>query len=373
MRHEVAIYSASSGWAGFYDRSAGWEGGAERQMTLLARALSERGMRVAHVTFPIRDPVELDYPLTLVTRAPRRGTGIWRGVREFSTIFRAFVKADADVLVIRSGSAVLALGALYCTLRRRALVFSSSNVSDFTLETMSGRSSWLYRLGLRRAATVVVQSDEQGAMAREAFPWLRDVVRIPSFAVSASSPSAPAQAKEAFLWFGRSAAYKHPLRYVELARALPDARFRMIVTWTSEAGDLRERLAEATADVPNIEVMAAVTHPELLDLVRRSVAVVNTSSLEGMPNAFLEAWTHGVPVLTYEFDPDRIVAERKLGISAAGSWDAFVQGANELWESRTDRADMSERVRAYVEATHSVESVGARWAQLVSGLRRERC
>ena len=118
--------------------------------------------------------------------------------------------------------------------------------------------------------------------------------------------------------------------------------------------------------------MDAVTHPELLELVRRSVAVVNTSTLEGMPNSFLEAWTQGIPVLTYEFDPDKIVEGRELGISRCGSWDAFVEGAQELWESRTDRSDVSERVRSYVASTHSVESIGARWAELVSGLRKRR-
>lgn len=366
----MAIYSASSGWAGFYDRSVGWDGGAERQMTLLARTLAERGVQVAHITFPVRDPVELTYPITLVSRAPRRGTGIRRGLRELLAISRAFVEADGDVLVIRSGSAVLAIASLYCLVRRRKLIFSSSNISDFTLETMSARSKPFYAFGLRRTCAVVVQSDDQRALAEERFPWLRKMVHIPSFAEGAGESSAETDGTaETFLWFGRCVPYKHPLRYVELARAVPEARFRMIVTRMSEAGDLGERLADAIADVPNLELIDPVTHPRLLELIKRSVAVVNTSTLEGMPNAFLEAWSCGVSVLTFEFDPDDVVTRHELGVSASGSWDAFVDGAARLWRSRTDRVEISRRVRSYVHDTHSIESVGNRWIELITDLR----
>jgi glycosyltransferase involved in cell wall biosynthesis len=372
VRHEVAIYSASSGWAGFYDRSAGWDGGAERQMMLLARTLSERGASVAHITFPAQDPVELTYDVTLVSRAPRQGHGLRRGLRELLTITRAFVTANADVLVIRSASGVLAIAALYCMFFRRKLIFSSSNVSDFTLETMSRRSARFYAFGLRRASAVVVQSEEQRTLAAEKFPRLRNVVRIPSFA-QGDSPEGPFdEIPEAFLWFGRSAPYKHPLRYVELARAFPEARFRMIVTWTSEAGDLRERLDEATAGVPNLELLAAVKHPELMRLIPKSVAVVNTSSLEGMPNSFLEAWSCGTPVLTFEFDPDGVVARHNLGVSASGSWEAFIDGARQLWASRADRDEVARHVRQYLSETHSVENVGARWRSLITDVRSGR-
>jgi len=369
VHHEVAIYSASAGWAGTYDRSVGWDGGAERQMTLLARTLAVRGVRVAKITFPVHDPVELSYPLTLVARAPRQGKGLRRGLRELLAIARAFRKANGDVLVVRSGSGVLAVAGLYCLLGRRKLIFSSSNVSDFTLETMSSRSKPFYAFGLRCTSAVVVQSDEQRVLAQERFPWLRNIVRIPSFVEGSGEPSADTNGPgEAFLWFGRCVPYKHPLRYVELARALPEARFRMIVPWMTEAGELGERLADAIAGVPNLELLDPVSHPRLLELIRGSVAVVNTSTLEGMPNSFLEAWSCGVPVLTFEFDPDDVVARHELGVSAVGSWDAFVDGAERLWRSRADRAEISRRVRSYVHDTHSIDSVGDRWIELITDL-----
>jgi glycosyltransferase involved in cell wall biosynthesis len=371
--HEVAIYSASSGGSpGSYDRGAVHEGGAERQMALLARGLTDQGRRVAHIIFTPEEPVELDYPLTLVFRSPR-ATGETRGVRglrEAAAVIRALRAADAGVTIVRSASPAVAFVGLYCKLRRRAFVFSCSNVSDLTLEQMETRWKRLIsRLGIHFADAVVVQSEDQRALARQHLPRLRRVVRIPSFAVVddlvvADSGPPP----EAFLWFGRCVPQKRPLHYLELARSLPEARFLMIPAPIMAAGALFDQLQREAADVPNLELLELRPRTELQELVARSIAVVNTSTLEGMPNAFLEAWARGVPVLTLEFDPDRIVERARLGFAARGSWERFVEGAQELWDGRADRAELATRVRRYVEEQHSTAAAAAQWSALVDEL-----
>ena len=373
MPHDVAIYTASSGTAGFYDRTHGRAGGAERQMTLLARALVERGYGVAHVIYPPREPVELSYPLTLVHRAPYAGgRPVVGGLLEAVAIWRALRRADAEVVVVRTASPLVGIAALFSRLHGRGLIFSGSNISDFTLETMSDRvNRALYRFGVRRADAVVVQSSDQRSLALEAFPSLRNVVAIPSFAETA--PVADAHATgDAFLWFGRSVPEKQPLRYVELARALPEARFRMIPVPQGPDTRLLDDLRTAAEELPNLELLDPVPHAQLATLLGRSVAVVNTSMLEGMPNTFLEAWASGVPVLTLQFDPDGTVERHGLGISAGGSWERFVAGARDLWRSRADRHDLARRVRSYVESAHSEEAVAAHWSTLVNETREAR-
>jgi glycosyltransferase involved in cell wall biosynthesis len=367
MRNDIAIYTTSAFTAGAYDRARGRDdGGAERQMMLLARALAERGHRVAHIVYPPRDPVELPYPVELVPRGAYSGKkSIFGPILEVMTIWRAFRAADARVLVVRTASPVVGIAAVYCKLSRRRLIFSSSNVSDFTLERMSGRvGRSLYRLGLRVAAAIVVQSDEQAALAKEVIGSLRRVRRIPSFAepapVTDHRPTG-----DAFLWFGRLVGYKQPMRYIELAMKIPEARFIMIPVITSAAPEEVAELRTAADGVPNLELLDPVPHAELAALIESAVAVVNTSVLEGMPNAFLEAWARGIPVLTLQFDPDEVVRREGLGISAQGSWERFVEGALELWEGRSGRDGLARRLRSYVGETHSMEVVGAQWSELI--------
>jgi glycosyltransferase involved in cell wall biosynthesis len=369
MEHEVAIYTTSSATAGFYDRARGRAGGAERQMTLLGRALSERGVRVAHIIYPPRAPVELAYPLTLVHRKPYAGgLPIVGPLAETVRVWRALAAARARVVVVRTASPAVGVAALYCKLLRRALVFSSANVSDFTLERMPRRlDRALYRLGVRLADAVVVQSDEQRSLAEQAFPGLRRVVRIPSFA-EPPPDGVDGNGPRAFLWFGRFVSYKQPMRYLDLAEALPEARFIMIPVPDEATSRELAELRAAAQRLPNLELRDPIPHEQLSRLVSSAVAIVNTSVLEGMPNAFLEAWSHGVPVLTLQFDPDEVVERHELGISAQGSWDRFVAGARELWEQRDEPGELSRRVRAYVEEVHSMDAVGARWSGLLTEL-----
>ena len=365
-RNDVAIYAPFS--RGYYDRARGRAGGAERQMVLLARALAAEGHRVAHIVYPPSDPVALpDTKLTLIHRGAYAGDRVVVGrVLEAVRVWRALRRADGRVVIVRTGSPAVGITALFSKLHRRRFIFSSANNSDFTTPRIS---SWLskgiYRLGVRLADVVVVQSDDQLKLARQTFPVLRRIVHIPSFVEPAPQSTGDEDHASMFLWIGRAAPEKQPIRYIELARALPGARFAMIPVPEGGASSV-EQIRASAQDVPNLQLFEPVPHDELMCLLQRAVAVVNTSQTEGMPNVFLEAWARGIPVLTLEFDADGVIEQRRLGVAARGSWDRFVAGARELWEARDRREELSRSARAYIESVHSPGAVAIRWSELIS-------
>jgi glycosyltransferase involved in cell wall biosynthesis len=375
--HDVAIYTASSSSAGLYDRTRQRAGGAERQMTLLARTLADAGKRVAHIVYPPREPVSLPSSrLTLVHRAEYAGGRRFLGpLLEAVRIWQSLDAADARVAIIRAGTPAIGVAALFSKLRRRGLIFSSANNAEFDAKTKPGGSHkrLLYRVGVRLADAVVVQSEDQLALAQKAFPGMRRrIVHIPSFAEIPPLNSGPAATSDALLWVGRLADDKRPMHYVDLARALPDARFLMIAVPQEHGAARLAQLRSAVRDLPNLDLLEPVPHAELMELISQSVAVVNTAVSEGMPNIFLEAWARGVPALTLEFDPDGVVAKRRLGIAAEGSWERFVAGARELWLARGDHAELAHRARAYLAEVHAPEIVAARWCALVERVDRAR-
>jgi glycosyltransferase involved in cell wall biosynthesis len=368
-RNDVAIYTTSAATAGLYDSAVGRSGGAERQMTLLARTLAAGGFDVAHIAYRPRDPVPLPDRLSLVHRGRYAGNRRFvGGPLEALRIWRALEAADARVVVVRTASPAVGLVALFCRVRGRSMIFSSSGNLDFDSNKVPGRlDRALYRLGVRLATAVVVQSQDQAELARRAFPKLRRVERIASFAETAP-PSDDGHRPDAFLWVGRLVGSKQPMRYVELARALPDARFIMIAVPQKTGPVGIDDLRAAVKGVPNLELLDPLPHERLSELVAGAVAIVNSSTFEGMPNVFLEAWAHGVPALSLQFDPDNVIAAHGLGIVAGGSWEQFVAGARELWETRANREELSLRTRAYVVEVHSPVAVGARWSELIREL-----
>lgn len=361
--HDLCIY-APGAWTYYDGHAASDGGGAERQTYLLARALAERGLRVAHVVYPVAAPVAApEAPVTLVTarRPDRHGSAADLASRS-RAVWRALGQADARVQVFRGANGTLGVAALWARRHGRRLVFAGANDSDFTLENFGGPRDprrRLYTAGLRRADRIVVQTDDQAALARAGFPGAAPV-QLNSFVAPAEAAPGPG---EAFLWVSRLVGYKRPLAYADLAAAMPQARFWMITTRsaTSEHDRLRAELERRAATLTNLELLDQRPHAELQQLIGRAVAMVNTSEFEGMPNTWLEGWARGVPALTLSFDPDGRIARHGLGTAAGGSWEDFVAGARRLWDARAAR-DLS--VQAYVREVHG-RRVGDGWAALV--------
>src|SRR5690348_4123618 len=80
-RHDVAIYMPLARI--FYDARADFgAGGAERQTWLLARELTARGLRVAHVVLPITERLDPSDGITLVQRPEPASQGGARALAE---------------------------------------------------------------------------------------------------------------------------------------------------------------------------------------------------------------------------------------------------------------------------------------------------
>jgi glycosyltransferase involved in cell wall biosynthesis len=351
-------------------------------MVLLARELGRRGLRVALVVNRIGDSLSTggETGLTLVERPERGSTTGIEALVEATRVLRSLIASDAQVVIVTTGTPVVGFIGLYCWLRRRRLVFASANDLDFDPDRTDParpgdweRRRWLYRLGIRLADALVVLSRDQLPLARGAFPWLEKhkVIFIPYFA-GEFPPSAERPPPAEFIWAGRTGEEKRPLLYLELAAAVPDGTFTMIPLIppnpTARDEARLDELKEKARGVPNLTLLETLPHAALQERLAGAVALVSTSSVEGWPNTYLEAWSHGVPVLTLLCDPDGVITKRGLGVAANGSWEEFVAATHRLWQSRHHRTELAERTRTYVREVHSFDSVGTQWEQLLADL-----
>jgi glycosyltransferase involved in cell wall biosynthesis len=373
LRHDVAIYSPFA--ASYYDRDARQGGGAEIQMTMLARELAASGVRTAHIVLPVAEPIELAAPApTVITRSAYHGGGGIDRAREAGALWRALRKADAAVYVLRGSAIFVGMVAEFCRLHRRGLVFSAANDFDLLAETpgVSPRKQAIYLHGVRRADAVVVQSSKQLAMARDLLGPDKPIELIPSFTEPAGPPPPEAGSERRFLWVSRVNPFKQPLEFLRLAAELPAAKFTMVATEGVDTDpELLAEIKRRAAGLDNVELTGALRREEVLARAARAVAIVSTSLWEGMPNVFLEAWARRVPVLTLAFDPDGLVAERGLGIAAGGDWDAFVAGARRLWNEPGTAAELGANGAAYVEERHSPAAVCGRWQEVLAAAARQ--
>ena len=339
-------------------------GGAETQMLMLARGLADRGVRPALVVFA-RDGVDASPEVqgidVVEIPKPRWEFGPLRLLDRLWAVLSTVWRLRSPVLVQRIAGPETGLLALVSKLRRRRFVYSSASVVDFDFARLRpGRLKLLlFHLGVRLADAVVVQTPEQVELCRARFG------RTPAMIKSVAEPAPRRERRpEAFLWIGRTDWYKRPDKFVELARALPHACFRMVAMPMNEQGTARiGELGQAAAELPNLELLPPRPRAELMELIETAVAIVNTSDYEGMPNVFLEGWARGVPALALTHDPDGVIEREGLGGYAAGSAARLVELASELWEGRGDQTALTARCRDYIEREHSVDAVVERWLE----------
>jgi glycosyltransferase involved in cell wall biosynthesis len=333
---------------------------------MLAKELSRQGVKVALIVFglPSELPAELA-GVTIIPRPPYKKRPRFTGkVIEGLEIWRALWRTPARAIVYRGSGVEVGLSAVYARLTGRRLVFSSANVVDFSCELFLRRSDrMIYRLGVRLAHKLVVQTSEQVALCESAF-GRRPIV------INSLQPVREPQGEspEAFIWIGRLVSYKRPLEYLALARALPEAKFWMVGVPTPHHASDQFVIDAVYAEAPQIANLVLISpraHGELQRLVARAVASVNTADVEGMPNVLLEAWSCGVPALVLTHDPGGVVATHGLGEFADGSLTRFIDLAREQWNARNDRQAASQRCRAYVAHHHSPERVAEQWRRVL--------
>jgi glycosyltransferase involved in cell wall biosynthesis len=273
--------------------------------------------------------------------------------------------ADANAYVFRTGRSRLMVGAMFCRSHRRKLVYAGAHDLDFTFDATSERPTMSYRAALRRTDLVVTQTERQLWLARSALGNGHRVTMIPSFVEPAARAT---REPDAFIWIGRLATYKQPLEYIRLAEAMPDRRFRMVFEFLEVSPEIREGLRDAERRLSNLELLGQLPRERLLPLIEQSYAVVSTSTDEGMPNVFLEAWARGVPVASLICDPGGQLASHEAGLVAGGSRQELVKIAEALSRDAALRARLGGNGRRYVMDVHDPAAVADRWAELLRDL-----
>lgn len=332
-------------------------GGAETQIRLLTRALADSGVSVAVVAFDHPGLPERDGGVTVVRRPPHQASP----VREAAAIAAALRRAPSRVVVTRQAGAHTGLAGIVARAGRRRFVYSAANVLDFDFGRLEANrlKRLLFESGLRLADQVVAQTDEQRDLCKRKLGVEAPVIR--SIAEPAEQRGS---APEAFLWVGRVMGYKQPLAYLDLARGVPEARFWMVAVPDDALQadrQLFQAVQEQAPDIPNLELLPPSPRAEVLSRMDRAVAVVSTSSSEGMPNIWLEGWARGVPAMTLAHDPDALVARHGLGSSCAGDAGLLAAEARRMWAGRDDQAELAARCRAYVATEHSGQAVAGKW------------
>lgn len=325
-------------------------GGEEVQHTLLAKSLARRGHDVCMVVYDYgqEDQARWDQVTTYKAYRASAGIPVLRFVHpRWTGIWQALKRADADLYYVSCAGMHLGLVALFCKVYRRKWVFRVAHDSDCEpdqLLVQYWRDKKLYEYGLRRSPAILVQTQRQQQAILDNYGLAsRQVGMLVDF---------PRQ-RHAFdgrhidvLWVNNLRQFKRPDLFLALARRLPDLQFHMIGGPQPGFESMYEDIRRQANDIANLHFHGRVPYHAMDQKYGRARVFVNTSDSEGFPNAFLQAWARGTPVVSF-FDPDRLIERERLG-HAAQSLDDMALAVATLHRDPDQWRAVSARCVAYM-------------------------
>ena len=334
-------------------------GGEEVQHALLSRYLAKRGFDVTSLVGDFgQQPLE-QVGGVKVRKTFKLADGV-PGLRFFtprlSSTWAALKAADADVYYISCAGAMVGVLAAFCQLYRRRFVFriaSDADCDPSRLLVSNARDRWLYHYGLRRAHSILAQTQKQADLLMRHYGLRAQVAGM--FSDLPDEVACFGERNIDLLWLANLRSMKRPEWFLDMVRLLPQLRCEMAGGAHPDELDLYARAEQGAQALPNLVFHGQVKFGTTRSLFSRARIFVNTSSFEGFPNTYLQAWANGVPVVA-TFDPDGLIAARGLGV-AVQSAEQAAEAASALLASPEAWAACSARCRAYARERLAPDTV----------------
>jgi hypothetical protein len=357
--------------------------GAEYQTLLLTEELARRpGVRLTYIArrIPVGEAAKgIPYEL--------RSIGTDQGIRNRAVFFdsgdllRTLQELRPDVIYNQCRQSYTAVCAHYANqagipffihiahdfdLNYRWLTMRYSFNTPFDLvETLTG--IW----GLKHASHVIVQTDRQGQVLKARYnrdfaAVIRNFQPLPD-----ALPVKPEGPLKIF-WVANLKDWKRPGLFLDLAESFAGRRDLEFIMAGRPAAERRlAPLMEKIRSSPYLKYLGELPIDRVNDLMSESAVHVNTSSFEGFPNTFLQAWARGAIVATMNVDPDVDRMEvLGIGYCAGGSLQRLHDFIDELSRSPDRREELMERAFAFVHEKHSMAQ-GVKLADLILGTAAE--
>lgn len=356
-------------------------GGAEYQMALLIDALVACDRYEIHFLTHFVDARDRtrNYQVSRIGNGgpiPRLGY-----IMDAPSLYRKLREIDPCLIYQRVACGYTGICAFYSHRRSAPLLWHVAHETDVTPEHLDRSRNFLrvrlekslVEYGLRHATRIVVQTRHQAELMQRNYGRTADAV-IPNFHPTAAE-TIDKSGPLTVVWIANFKAWKRPEVFVRLAQsfsARDDLRFIMVgapAPALGKAAAWQASLMRSIEGTANLQYVGSKTHAEVNELLARAHIFVNTSTQEGFPNTFVQAWLRDVVVVSLSVDPDQVLEQQHVGI-AAHSESELVAAVRSLIEKPDMRASYALRGRQHAAARHSLSNA-EELARLIDSWRRK--
>ena len=337
------------------------QGGAEYQALLLAEELKQN----MPVSFLFRNHWKLP------DRLRHAGYTLW-GVTPFSPrgfansfifesreVYRILKRISPTIIYIRGANTYACVAALYAKKYPCRIIWHNAhdrdamplNYETFKRYPFSLIDKKMINYGILNSDVVLSQTWRQAFLLKKHFRKKSNLVIGNWHPVP--PPSKKQRSPVLVLWIANWRPFKQPHVFIKLAKSLnnlPNVKFIMV-------GRIRqENNIESMAKNAGITIYREMPIADVNKLLSKSHLLVNTSTMEGFSNTFIQAWLNQVPVVSLNADPDQILKRRGLGY-CSGTFENLVSDTKKLVLNHDLREETGIRARAHAIRYHSLKNI----------------
>jgi len=272
-------------------------------------------------------------------------------------------RVNTAMYMIKTISTGMFLTAFFCFLHKKKFIYRTAHSThcDGTYLKLHPIKGKIFKWALRTAKLVFVQNKTDAENLRQS-TGVESIV-IPN---GHRMMQLEEQERSIILWVGRSAGFKRPELFIELAERIPNERFVMICQRATGDQDYDE-LASQAKRVANLEFVELVPFDEIDRYFLRAKVFVNTSEAEGFANTFIQACKCGAPILSLNVNPDNFLDSYNCGIWCGNNFEKLVDSLGFLLENRR-YVELGRNSRKYAEKNHDVKKIAEEYKKAFRGI-----
>lgn len=341
-------------------------GGAELQEALLASELSKHNFEVSCIVYDYgQSSYEVINKINLYKTFPKgyHIDGFISFFRALTLTWHALSTCNSDIYYYRGSGSDISVLAIFCLLKRKKFVLGMASDKDVDgifekkLKICEKISFWL---GVKLANCVICQNKGQQTSLKNKFK--KNSVQINNLhPVPVSNISKKDDLK--IIWVGTiRPEWKQPELFLKLAQEIPDAKFQMIGGFSTNI-KFYDKIKESALKIPNLEFVGFVPYPQVNEYFENASILINTSTVEGFPNTFIQAWMMGVPTVSLNVDPDEVITSNKLGYCSK-TFSQLVEDSKRLLYNETLRMELGNNARRFAEDNYDAKKITKQYVKL---------
>jgi glycosyltransferase involved in cell wall biosynthesis len=346
LRKSICFYTISHPMFGL--------GGAEIQSYYYAKEFANLGWKVSFLTKKGKEPIACFNNEGINIIYYKKHTSPLRTLLYFIKIIK---KYKFDVVFYRNNTVQLGILAILSKIFNYKLIWSVKH-DDFCGKTSATKKerlltslpskikqfNWLFndrlfKYGVLSSFLVLAQNKYQKRIILKDFKKSSDILysgtNIPKYNTSRMNQ---------ILFISTIRDFKRPELYCKLANLLSRKGYDFLLIGDNYQKESKKEHLLKLINNSKINYLGPQSLSEVQIILNRSKLLINTSVAEGFPNTFVQAFAHGVPVVSLDVNTDNLITDNNLGYYANGdlkqmaSYICQLMDNIDVWKEKSENA-----------------------------------